>query len=281
MKDLTGKLVLITGAASGIGAATARAFAAAGARVILCDVATERLAEVVAELGAAVIKSRRVDVADRAAMRSFADEVHRDHAAVDVLVNNAGVAVAGGILDTALSDWDWLLGINLYGVIHGLHFFVPPMVARGAGGHVVNISSVLGLYGAPGVAAYVASKFAVRGLSQSLRTELAPHGIGVTAMCPGMIATRIVEDSRAATMGERARGRAIDMFRKQGAAPDVVAAAIVDAVRKDRGLVPVTREAWVVWGLSRASPRALERLGARLMGRLSGARRDAAAPTDT
>jgi NADP-dependent 3-hydroxy acid dehydrogenase YdfG len=272
MKDLSGKVVLVTGAASGIGEATAKAFAAGGARLVLCDVTADRLAGVAAQLGDRVVLSRTVDVADRAAMRAFADEVHRAHAAVDVLVNNAGVAVAGGILDTSLEDWDWLIGVNLWGVVHGLHFFVPPMVARGQGGHVVNISSVLGIYGAPGVAAYVASKFAVRGLSQSLRTELAPHGIGVTAMAPGMIATRIVESSRTQELGEGAKRRAIDMFRKQGAAPDVVAKAIVDAVRNDRGLVPVTREAWMVWGLSRAAPRALERLGARLMGRLSNGR---------
>jgi NADP-dependent 3-hydroxy acid dehydrogenase YdfG len=281
IKDLHGKLVLVTGAASGIGEATAKAFAAAGARLILCDVTTDRLAGVTAALGDRVVLARAVDVADRAAMRAFADDIHRDHAAVDVLVNNAGVAVAGGILDTTLEDWDWLLGVNLWGVVHGLHFFVPPMVARGQGGHVVNISSVFGLYGAPGVAAYVASKFAVRGLSQSLRTELAPHRIGVTAMAPGMIATRIVESSRSQQLGDRARRRAIDLFRKQGASPDVVGAAIVDAVRHDRDLVPVTREAWMVWGLSRASPRALERLGARLMNRIASSRRRAEATADT
>jgi len=269
MRDLDGKLVLVTGAASGIGEATARAFAAAGARLILCDISADRLAAVADALGDRVERSCRVDVANRDAMRELATEVHRDHAAVDVLVNNAGVAVAGGILDTSLEDWDWLLGVNLWGVIHGLHYFVPAMVERGHGGHVVNISSVFGLYGAPGVAAYVASKFAVRGLSQSLRTELAPHKIGVTAICPGMIATRIVEDSRATSQEENARRRAIDMFHKQGARPAVVADAIVDAVRRDRGLVPVTREGWAIWGLSRAAPAALERVGARLMQRLA------------
>ena len=272
MRDLGGKLVLVTGAASGIGAATAKAFAAAGARLVLCDVDADRLGAVCGELGDAVVLSRAVDVADRAAMRAFADAVHAIAPAGDVLVNNAGVAVAGGILDTSLADWDWLLGVNLYGVVHGLHFFVPPMVARGAGGHVVNISSVLGLYGAPGVAAYVASKFAVRGLSQSLRTELAPHGIGVTAICPGLIATRIVESSRGGSDYETARRRALDMFRKRGASPELVASAIVGAVRANRGLVPVTREGWMIWGLSRAAPGALERLGARLMHRLGAPR---------
>src|SRR5258705_7652583 len=140
MKDLTGKLVLITGAASGIGAATARAFAAAGARLILCDVSTDRLAEVVAELGDSVVRSRRVDVADRAAMSAFADEVHRGDAAVDVLVNNAGVAVAGGILDTSLADWDWFLGINLYGESLCHHICVPALPSLAAIGHDVPSS---------------------------------------------------------------------------------------------------------------------------------------------
>ena len=269
MKDLDGKLVLVTGAASGIGAATARAFAGAGARLVLCDLDPDGLAAIAGELREHVVLSRGVDVADRAAMRGFADEVHAAVPAVDVLVNNAGVAVAGGILDTTLEDWDWLLGVNLYGVIHGLHFFVPPMVRRGAGGHVVNISSILGLYGAPGVAAYVASKFAVRGLSQSLRTELAPHHIGVTAICPGLIATRIAESSRGDGAFSDARRRAVRMFAERGASPDVVATAIVQAVRANRGLVPVTREGWMVWGLSRAAPAALERLGARMMRRLA------------
>src|SRR5206468_3914460 len=131
---------------------------------------------------------------DRVQMQAFAEAIDT----VDVLVNNAGVAVGGTFLDTTLDDWDWLLGVNLRGVVHGCYFFIPKMVARGQGGHVVNISSILGIYPAPRVSAYVASKFAVRGLSQSLREELAEHGIGVTAICPGMIATSIVADGRMA-----------------------------------------------------------------------------------
>jgi NAD(P)-dependent dehydrogenase (short-subunit alcohol dehydrogenase family) len=267
MQDLGGKIVLVTGAASGIGRATAKAFAAAGARLVIADISRERLAAVAGELGGAVALAETVDVADRGAMRAFADQVHATLPGVDVLVNNAGVAVAGGILDTSLADWDWLLGVNLYGVVHGLHFFVPKMVERGQGGHVVNISSVFGIYGGANVAAYVASKFAVRGLSQSLRAELAPHRIGVTAICPGLIATDIIAGSRGGTPS--LRERATKIFARRGADPAVVAAAIVDAVKKDRGLVPVTREAWTIWALSRAAPGALERYGARMMQKLT------------
>ena len=124
-----------------------------------------------AELGDRTLLVRKVDVSDRLAMRLFADEVHELAPAADVIVNNAGVAVGGTFLDTSLDDWDWLLGVNLRGVVHGCHFFIPKMVARGTGGHVVNISSILGIYPAPNVTAYVASKFAVRGLSLSLRAR--------------------------------------------------------------------------------------------------------------
>jgi NADP-dependent 3-hydroxy acid dehydrogenase YdfG len=269
VRDLDGKLVLVTGASNGIGRATARRFAAAGARLVVCDVDDTGLAALAGELGDRIALSRHVDVADRAAMAAFADEVHAIAPAVDVIVNNAGVAFGGGLLDTKLDDWDWVLGVNLWGVIHGMHFFVPPMVARGVGGHVVNVSSVLGLYGMPGVTAYVASKFAVRGLSQSIRGELAPHRIGVTAICPGMIATNIVEASRGGDLHARNQRRAAALFRKRGTSPDAVASAILAAVRRDRALVPVAPDGWAIWGLSRLAPSVLDRVTARFMRKLS------------
>ncbi|MBP6837395.1 MAG: SDR family NAD(P)-dependent oxidoreductase [Kofleriaceae bacterium] len=270
MRELTGRVVLVTGAGSGIGRATALAFAARGARLIVADVDADGLAGIAAALGPRCLLAHRVDVADRAAMAAFADAVHAVVPAVDVLINNAGVAVSGGLLDTTLDDWDWLLGVNLRGVVHGCHFFVPAMVARGAGGHVVNVSSVLGLYGAPGVLAYVTSKFAVRGLSEGLRAELAPHHIGVSAICPGMINTRIVVQARrgSGASAQAAAARAVDRFRKRGADPALVGAAIVDAVVRDRALVPVAPEAWVIWGLARAAPGLLARLGQRAMAKV-------------
>jgi NADP-dependent 3-hydroxy acid dehydrogenase YdfG len=267
---MTGKIVVVTGAGSGIGRATARAFAAKGARLALCDVDRERVEAVGRELGSDTVIASAVDVSNRAQMAAFADAIHAKHDAVDVVVNNAGVALGGNFLDTSLDDWDWLLGINLRGVVHGCHFFVPKMVARGRGGHVINISSVFGVYPAPGVSAYVASKFAVLGMSQSLRTELAPHKIGVTAICPGMIATAIVEDGRMNGRVANRRAAMVDTFAKKGLPPERVAAAIVDSVRTNPAVRPVGRDGWAIYAMHRLAPQATQRFGARLASRLGG-----------
>jgi NAD(P)-dependent dehydrogenase (short-subunit alcohol dehydrogenase family) len=267
LPELRDRVALVTGAASGIGRATATRLAREGMRLVLADVDEPGLGSLAADLGERVLLARRVDVADRAAMAAFAEQVHALVPAVDLLVNNAGVAFAGGILDTPLPQWDWVLGINLGGVVHGCHYFVPPMVRRGRGGYVVNISSVFGLYAAPGVTAYVASKFAVLGLSRAMRTELAPHGVGVSAVCPGMIATQIVASARAPE--GRSMGRAVELFKQRGADPAEVATAVVAAARTGRPIVPVTASAWAILGLSRLAPGLLDRVGARALTRTS------------
>jgi NAD(P)-dependent dehydrogenase (short-subunit alcohol dehydrogenase family) len=204
-------------------------------------------------------------------MAAFADAVHARAPAADVLVNNAGVACGGDFLDTSLDDWDWLLGVNLRGVVHGCHFFLPRMVERGAGGQVINVSSIFGIFAAPGTAAYVASKFAVLGFSQSLRVELAPHRIGVTAICPGMINTSIVEDGRiSGSVRERSQQIAA-AFRSRGANPDIVARAILDAVRTNPAVQPVGRDAWALYAMVRVAPSVTRRLGSMLV-RLGAAR---------
>jgi short-subunit dehydrogenase len=152
--------------------------------------------------------------------------------------------------------------------VHGCHFFVPKMVERGSGGQVINISSILGIFPATGVSAYVASKFAVLGMSQTLRAELAPHRIGVTAICPGMIATQIVADGRMEGAVAARKRTTVDLFAKRGLPPEKVAEAILDAVRTNPAVRPVGRDSWAIAALHRLAPQTTQRLGARLSRRL-------------
>lgn len=256
---LEGKTVLVTGAGSGIGRETALLCARRGADLVICDLNAEGLAatESDARLLGRNVLARQVDVADREQMRAFADAVHEQTGAVDLLVNNAGVGLGAGLLDTTLDDWDWIIGINIKGVVHGCHFFVPPMVERGRGGHVVNLSSMVGFHASPVLVAYTATKFAVLGLSQALRQELHPHRIGVTAICPGIVATPITSSSpmRGAAAEPGKRERIIKMYERRGYGPDKVATNILRAVERDRPVAPITPESWVAWGITRVSPR--------------------------
>jgi NAD(P)-dependent dehydrogenase (short-subunit alcohol dehydrogenase family) len=261
-------LVVVTGAASGIGRATALRFAKTGAQVAICDVDQAGLDSLARELGDRAALVRRVDVSDRAQMKAFADAVHALAPAADVVVNNAGVGLSGGILDTSLDDWDWVLRINLGGVIHGSHFFAPNMVAARRG-HIINVSSCLGYYPAPGVIGYVTSKFAVLGLSLSMRAELAKHGVRVTAICPGLIATGIVEKGRFAGEQAAQQDKAVKIFRERGRSPDQVAAAIVRAAKRGPAVRPVAPEAWALWALARVAPGVGADLGRRVRERFS------------
>ncbi len=271
MRTLEDKTALVTGAGSGIGKATALALAQAGARLLLCDIDADRLAEVEAELPAGrCVLAAVVDVSDRNAMQALADQVHREVGALDVLVNNAGVGLAGGVCDTSIEDWEWVLSINLWGVIYGCRLFVPPMVERGSG-HVVNISSLLGYFGQPGAIGYVTSKFAVFGLSESMRNELAPTGVGVSTICPGIVRTNIIQDTRFATDDSDAQREAVDeMYVKRNYGPEKVAKAVVKAIRGNKSVVPVTPESWALYGLKRAFPAVTGPVGRWLMRRTGG-----------
>jgi len=252
---IRGKLALVTGAASGIGRETAKALAREGAKLILCDVNAEGLGEIEGEINglSSCVLARVVDVSDPAAMRAFADEVHAAHGALDILVNNAGVGISSSVLSTTLEDWDWVIAINLKGVVHGLHFFLPPMVDRGQGGHVVNVSSMAGYFVATGLTAYLATKFGVFGLSEATREDLRGTGIGVSTICPGVIRTGIVGASRfrGVDNADAVRAHIDQEYRKRDYGPERVAAAIVKAIRHNRKIVPVSPEAWLAYYLTR------------------------------
>jgi NAD(P)-dependent dehydrogenase (short-subunit alcohol dehydrogenase family) len=271
VRTLEGRTVLVTGAANGIGRATALACARRRARVVVCDRDAAGLAEAEREvraLGGEVL-ARPVDVASRDEMRSFAEAVHREIEAVDLLVNNAGVGLGGLFLDTPLDDWDWIARINLFGVVHGCHFFVPAMVKRGRGGHVVNLASAAAYAPLPAQSAYAATKFAVLGLSETLRAELAPFGIGVTAVCPGFIATGIVERSRLRGVAARPDNvqRTLAFYRRRNYAPERVAHNLLKAVARNRPVAPVSAEAWILYYGMRWLPGVLRSAARRLAAR--------------
>lgn len=263
-RGLRGRAAVVTGAASGIGRATAAALAREGARLYLCDVDEAALARAAAEIGGAVVLAEGVDVSKREEVAAFARAVHAKEDAADLLINNAGVGLAGGILDTSLEDWEWVLSVNLWGVVHGCHYFVPRMVEARRGGHVVNVASALGLFAAPDVIGYCASKFAVVGLSESMRAELAPRGVHVTTICPGIIDTNIVKTSRYSRSPDATRERVTAIYRRRAYSPERVARALVDAVKAGRDVVPVSPEAWLVYYVKRLSPALAGRL-ARLL----------------
>ena len=198
MRDITGKVAFITGGASGMGLAMARSFAAAGMKVAIADVEQAALDRVKAEFDArpAEVITLRVDVTDRAAMEAAADATEAAFDKVHVLVNNAGVAVGGSLDQMSYEDWDWVMGVNLDGVVNGLQAFLQRIKAHGEGGHVVNTAALAGHFAIPGLGIYTATKYAVVGISETLRADLKQHNIGVSVLCPGVVNTNIFDSGR-------------------------------------------------------------------------------------
>jgi len=243
MKNLSDKVVVITGAGSGIGRALALNLARKGSLLALSDVDEAGLAEtvdLVKGAGAREVRSDRLDVADRDAFEAYAETVVGQFGRVNVVINNAGVALAGDLVDLEYSDIDWIMGINLGGVLTGTKAFLPHLIASGEG-HVVNISSLFGLVSMPGQSIYNATKYAVRGLSEALREEMliAGHPVGVTVVHPGGIKTAIARNSRVSAKEDKSK--TAELFDKKLArmTPDRAAEIIVAGIEKDQARVLV------------------------------------------
>jgi NAD(P)-dependent dehydrogenase (short-subunit alcohol dehydrogenase family) len=198
MQDVVGKVAFITGGASGIGLGIARAFADAGMKVVITYRTPKHLEEALQDLKPVAdrVHAIRVDVTDRHGMEQAAEETVRVFGKVHVLVNNAGIVTFGPLSEASYEDWDWTMGVNLTGVFNGVHAFLPRLQAHGEGGQIITASSSAGLFAIPNLGAYVASKFAVLGLMETLRMELAETNIGVLVYCPGFVITRIAEARR-------------------------------------------------------------------------------------
>ncbi|GGX79011.1 SDR family oxidoreductase [Streptomyces fructofermentans] len=259
-----GQLVLVTGAGSGIGRATVLAFAEAGARVVAVDrdaQSAARTAELARLVGAPEAWAETVDVSDEQAMEKLAERVAAEYGVVDVLVNNAGIGLAGPFLDTTTEDWRKVLDVNLWGVIHGCRLFGRQMAERGQGGHIVNTASAAAYLPSRSLPAYSTSKAAVLMLSECLRAELAGRGIGVSAICPGFVNTNITSTARFAGVGpeeeDRRRRKSARLYGLRNYPPEKVAEAVLRAVVRNQAVVPVTAEARGGRLMSRFTPRAL------------------------
>lgn len=232
-KSFEGKTVLVTGAASGIGRATAREVVKRGSRVVLTDISP--VDEIAGELGDKVVHAESLDVSDHDAVMALAEKA----GPVDIAMNVAGIARWGSIDRMPHSDWRDLIEINLMGPINVMEAFVPPMIKAGKGGHVVNVSSAAGYFGLPWHAAYSGSKFGLRGVSEVLRFDLRPHKIGVTLVCPGAVDTGLVQTLQIAGVDREHPAMVAMNKRFQGHAktPEHVAKCIAHGVERNKYLV--------------------------------------------
>ena len=260
---------VITGAASGIGRAIAVSLARRGCGLALADIDEAGLAQTARLAGrASRISCHRLDVADAAAVAAFPERVLAAHPGVDVLVNNAGVALGGSFAQLSDADFKWLFSINFWGVVRMTWAFLPLLQARDEA-RVVNLSSLFGLIAAPGQTAYVASKFAVRGFSESLRQELRGTSVGITVVHPGGVATAIARSARlAAALDADEAARAVPRFEALlTLPPEIAGETIVRAVERRRPRVLVGRDARIASAVERLAPvsywRLLERMGRR------------------
>ncbi|GAB2563942.1 SDR family NAD(P)-dependent oxidoreductase [Nocardia heshunensis] len=266
LNSIDPKLVVVTGAGSGIGRATALRFARMGSQVIVSDIDKDAALATVALIQSKGQRATamQLDVTDPHAWAAFTRDVHADHGVPDVLVNNAGILVSGAFLDLEPEDWERQLSVNLLGVVYGCRAFGRLMIDEGKRGHIVNIASAAAFTPTPVMAAYSVSKAGVKMLTECLRLELAPKGVGVSAICPGVINTNIGEHAVAVGVDPALveRGKQIAAQIQELAerlpfspmSPDLVARAVVRSIRFDLAVVPVRTEAWLGYFMLRIAP---------------------------
>ncbi|WP_410613919.1 SDR family oxidoreductase [Amycolatopsis sp. lyj-109] len=252
------KLVVVTGAGSGIGRATALAFAERGADVIVTDIDASSAAETLKLLADHGVAEYTVDSSDGEAVHRFAERVRAEHGVPDIVVNNAGIGMSGPFLDTSVQDWERVIDVNLWGVIHGCRAFAPMLAERAEGGQIVNLASAAAYLPSKILSAYATTKSAVLTLSVCLRAELAAHHVGVTAVCPGIVKTNITGTTTFVGVSEEEQRRrqvsSSKLYARRGFGPEGVARDILRAVEKDIAIAPSTPEAKVALVLSRLTP---------------------------
>jgi NAD(P)-dependent dehydrogenase (short-subunit alcohol dehydrogenase family) len=247
---MTKGVVVITGAGSGLGRALAQRYAAVGRVVACADIRTERAEETVALLGGGPHAAFHCDVADDASMAALAAAVLSRYPCVDVLVNNAGVASGGTMLDSSLDEWRWMLDINVMGVVRGTKAFLPAMLEAGRG-RIINIASIAGLAAAPGIMSYGTAKAAVVALSEQLRAEVLDRGLTVHAVCPGFFRTNLTENFKG---DPRFRALADKMMDRARETAEHIAAEVLRQSEAGIFLIlPTSRERWT-WRLKRWFP---------------------------
>jgi short-subunit dehydrogenase len=262
VRRLEGRVAVVTGAGSGIGRATALLLAQRGCALALVDRDEAALAETGRQVSALgrKLSLHAADVADRRLMERLADDVIAAHGGVHVLVNNAGVSVLGTLADQSLDDFAWLMGINFWGVVYGCKFFLPHLLAAEEAA-IVNISSMFGFVGIPTQISYNSSKYAVRGFSEALSSELSGTRVSVSCVHPGGIRTNIVRASRASGPGDvEDQKNTIELFERFGHAPEKAARKIVRAIERRQARVRIGPESYLTDWAKRLFPVATQRL---------------------
>lgn len=271
MKDLKGRVAVITGAGSGIGRALALALRDEGCDLALVDIHEGRLQETLAAVGRTRGSIHVADVANRERMQRLADEIHAEHGRIDLLFNNAGVSVGADLEDHSLEDFDWIVGINFWGVVHGCKFFLP-YLKRSDAAYIVNLSSMFGLIGIPGQSSYCATKFAVRGFSEAIAAELATSTVKVMSVHPGGIRTNIAKDTRMGPKLAERHAKIIEFFERRTMPAETCAALIVGAVKRGKSRLLVAPEAHATDLLKRLFPALPQRWVAKVRNGLFGAK---------